>query len=32
VQVLMGHASIATTERYLAVDDDEVHAAMLSAL
>jgi integrase/recombinase XerC len=32
VQVLMGHASIATTERYLAVDDDEVRAAMLSAL
>lgn len=32
VQVLMGHASIATTERYLAVDDGEVRAAMLSAL
>lgn len=32
VQVLMGHASIATTERYIAVDDDEVRAAMLSAL
>jgi integrase/recombinase XerC len=32
VQVLMGHSSIATTERYLAVDDDEVCAAMLAAL
>ena len=32
VQVLMGHASIATTERYLAVDDDEVRAAMMGAL
>jgi integrase/recombinase XerC len=32
VQVLMGHSSIATTERYLAVDDDEVRAAMLAAL
>lgn len=31
VQVLLGHTSIATTERYLAVDDDEVRAAMLSA-
>jgi integrase/recombinase XerC len=32
VQVLMGHSSIATTEGYLAVDDDEVRAAMLAAL
>ena len=32
VQTLLGHASIATTERYTAVDDDEVRAAMLSAL
>jgi hypothetical protein len=26
VQVLPGHASIATTERYLAIDDDEIRA------
>jgi integrase len=32
VQALMGHSSIATTERYLAVDDDEVRAAILAAL
>jgi len=32
VQRLMGHASIATTERYLAVDDDEIRAAMMAAL
>jgi integrase len=32
VQTLLGHSSIATTERYTAVDDDEVRAAMLSAL
>jgi integrase/recombinase XerC len=32
VQVLMGHSSIATTERYLACDDNEIRAAMLSAL
>lgn len=32
VQTLLGHASIATTEGYTAVDDDEVRAAMLSAL
>jgi integrase len=32
VQTLLGHASIATTERYLAVDDDEIRAAMLAAL
>lgn len=31
VQVLLGHASVATTQRYLAVDDDEVRAAMLAA-
>ena len=31
VQVLLGHASIATTERYTAVDDDEIRAAMMSA-
>ena len=28
VQVLLGHASIATTERYTAVDDSEIRAAM----
>ncbi|OBF86975.1 hypothetical protein A5791_19910 [Mycobacterium sp. 852002-51163_SCH5372311] len=27
VQTLLGHASVATTERYTAVDDDEVRAA-----
>lgn len=32
VQVLLGHASVATTERYVAVDDDEIRAAMLAAL
>lgn len=32
VQVLLGHASIATTERYTAVDDDEIRAAMMSAV
>lgn len=32
VQTLLGHSSIATTERYTAVDDDEIRAAMLSAL
>jgi integrase len=32
VQVLLGHASIATTERYTAVDDEEIRAAMMSAL
>jgi integrase/recombinase XerC len=31
VQVLLGHASIATTERYTAVDDTEVRAAMIAA-
>jgi site-specific recombinase XerD len=32
VQVLLGHASIATTERYVAVDDCEILAAMVAAL
>jgi integrase len=32
VQTLLGHASIATTERYTAVDDDEIRAAMMAAL
>jgi integrase/recombinase XerC len=32
VQVLLGHASIATTERYCAVDDAEVRAAMVAAV
>jgi integrase len=32
VQALMGHSAIATTERYLAVDDDEIRAAVMSAL
>jgi site-specific recombinase XerD len=31
VQVLLGHASIATTERYCAVDDDEIGATMEAA-
>lgn len=31
VQSLLGHSSVATTERYTAVDDDEIRAAMLSA-
>lgn len=31
VQVLLGHSSVATTERYTAVDDDEIRAAMMSA-
>ncbi|MBZ4560280.1 tyrosine-type recombinase/integrase [Mycobacterium avium subsp. hominissuis] len=30
VQTLLGHASIATTERYTAVDDDEIRAAAAS--
>jgi integrase len=29
---LLGHASIATTERYTAVDDDEMRAAAMTAL
>jgi integrase/recombinase XerC len=28
VQVLLGHSSVATTERYTAVDADEIRAAM----
>jgi site-specific recombinase XerD len=32
VQVLLGHASIATTERYTAVDDSEIRAAMVAAV
>lgn len=31
VQQLLGHQSIATTERYTAVDDDEIRAAAASA-
>lgn len=31
VQTLLGHASVATTQRYTAVDDDEVRAAMEAA-
>jgi integrase len=31
VQTLLGHASIATTERYTAVDDDEIRAAAACA-
>jgi integrase len=31
VQTLLGHSSVATTERYTAVDDDEIRAAMMSA-
>lgn len=32
VQTLLGHSSVATTERYTAVDHDEVRAAMMAAL
>jgi len=32
VQILLGHESIATTERYTAVDDSETRAAMTAAL
>jgi len=32
VQVLLGHASIVTTERYTAVDDAEIRAAMVAAI
>ena len=31
VQVLLGHTSVATTQRYTAVDEDEVRAAMMAA-
>jgi integrase/recombinase XerC len=31
VQMLLGHESIATTERYTAVDDNEMRAAMTAA-
>jgi len=31
VQALLGHASVATTERYTQVDPDEIRAAMRSA-
>jgi integrase len=31
VQVLLGHSSVATTERYTAVDSDEIRAAMMAA-
>jgi integrase len=31
VQTLLGHASVATTERYCAVDDDEIRAAAACA-
>lgn len=31
VQVLLGHESIATTERYTATDDSEIRAAMVAA-
>ena len=31
VQTLLGHTSVATTQRYTAVDEDEVRAAMMSA-
>ncbi|UCZ88693.1 tyrosine-type recombinase/integrase [Gordonia sp. WA4-43] len=31
VQTLLGHTSVATTQRYTAVDEDEVRAAMISA-
>ena len=31
VQVLLGHESIATTERCCAVDDSEIRAAMVAA-
>jgi integrase len=31
VQMLLGHSSVATTERYCAVDDSEIRAAMESA-
>ena len=32
VQELLGHANVAVTERYTAVDDDEMRAAMMAAI
>ena len=32
VQCCSGHASVAATEEYTAVDDDEIRAAMMSAM
>lgn len=32
VQELLGHANVAITERYTAVDDDEMRAAMMAAV
>lgn len=32
VQTLLGHASVATTERYTAVDDDEIRQAAMAAM
>lgn len=32
MQVLLGHESISTTERYTAVDDSEIRAAMIAAV
>jgi integrase/recombinase XerC len=32
VQVLLGHESIATTERYIAADESEIRAAMVAAV
>ncbi|BBY67570.1 integrase [Mycolicibacterium helvum] len=32
VQVLLGHSSVATTERYTAVDSDEIRAAAMAAV
>jgi integrase/recombinase XerC len=32
MQTLLGRSSVATTERYTAVDDDEIRAAMMATL
>lgn len=32
VQTLLGHSSVATTERHTAVDSDEIRAAMMAAV
>lgn len=32
VQMLLGHASVATTQRYVAVSDNEIRAAMMAAV